>query len=248
MSFSMSLALLSCAVLGLRHGFDYDHLAAISDIVSVQERLPRSMILGLLYAVGHAATVAVLGIAVIIFQLSLPVGLARWAERMVGFTLIVLGIYVLGSILRKPEAFPPKSRAAMLLHSFRWAAWKLRAQLQLTAEAAPQFRTTNYGVRTVFCIGVIHGLGAETPSQLLIFLLAANLGGITKGLLGISMFLLGLLAMNTLMTAVAAGVFGVSTARPKLLGAATLLTASYSLAVGSLFFFNAGSWLHPLAS
>ena len=29
-------ALGSCLVLGLRHGFDYDHLAAISDITAVQ--------------------------------------------------------------------------------------------------------------------------------------------------------------------------------------------------------------------
>ena len=33
---SLQLALLSAAVLGFRHGFDYDHIAAISDITSVQ--------------------------------------------------------------------------------------------------------------------------------------------------------------------------------------------------------------------
>jgi len=32
MTTQLQLALLSCALLGLRHGFDYDHLAAISDI------------------------------------------------------------------------------------------------------------------------------------------------------------------------------------------------------------------------
>jgi len=40
-------------------------------------------------------------------------------------------------------------------------------------------------------IGVVHGLGAETPSQLMIFLLAANLGGIAKGFIGLAMFIGG---------------------------------------------------------
>ena len=34
---TLHLALLSAAVLGLRHGFDYDHIAAISDITSVEQ-------------------------------------------------------------------------------------------------------------------------------------------------------------------------------------------------------------------
>ena len=59
-------------------------------------------------------------------------------------------------------------------------------------------------------IGVVHGLGAETPSQLMIFLLAANLGGVGKGFIGLAMFIAGLLVMNTVMTASAVGLFGFS--------------------------------------
>lgn len=55
---------------------------------------------------------------------------------------------------------------------------------------------------------------AETPSQLMIFLLAANLGGAALGMAGLGMFLAGLLVMNALMTASAAGVFGVSRNHP----------------------------------
>ena len=40
-------------------------------------------------------------------------------------------------------------------------------------------------------VGVIHGLGAETPTQILLFLMAANLGGTAAGLLGLLMFILG---------------------------------------------------------
>jgi len=96
----VQLALFSSAVLGFRHGFDYDHIAAISDITSVQNSARRAMQLGLLYALAHAATVAVLGSAVIFFHLSLPHCIDRTAERLVGLTLVLLGIYVLGSLFR----------------------------------------------------------------------------------------------------------------------------------------------------
>src|SRR4249920_1127887 len=72
MNWQLELALLSCALLGLRHGFDYDHLAAITDITSVQRSWREGMRLGLLYALGHALTVAVLGAAVILLHLGLP--------------------------------------------------------------------------------------------------------------------------------------------------------------------------------
>ena len=60
MDWKIVLALVSCAVLGLRHGFDYDHLAAISDITAVQRSWKQGLRLGLTYAVGHAATVVLL--------------------------------------------------------------------------------------------------------------------------------------------------------------------------------------------
>ena len=46
----LQLALLSAALMGFRHGFDYDHIAAITDITSVQVNPKRAMRLGLLYA------------------------------------------------------------------------------------------------------------------------------------------------------------------------------------------------------
>jgi hypothetical protein len=41
------------------------------------------------------------------------------------------------------------------------------------------------------------GLGAETPSQLMILLLAANLGGIGNGFVSLAMFVAGPMVMNT---------------------------------------------------
>lgn len=240
---SLQLALLSAAMLGFRHGFDYDHIAAISDITSVQTSGRRAMRLGLIYAIGHAATVAVLGSLVVFFQLSLPHGIDRIAERLVGVTLLVLGIYVLGSMFN--GNYVPRSRFALFAHGARWVHWKLKGHWHPNL-AKPRPGSANYDVKSVFVIGIVHGLGAETPSQLLIFLLAANLGGVGKGFLGLGMFLAGLLVMNTIMTASAAGVFGVSTRMPKFQFAVTAVTAVYSLVVGSIFLFGSSSLLPPL--
>jgi hypothetical protein len=243
-SVTLEIALVSAAVLGLRHGFDYDHIAAISDITSVQSDRTRAMRLGLLYALGHAATVALLGTAVIFFQLSLPRGIDRIAERLVGLTLLVLGVYVLGSLFTGNST--PRSRFHILTAGLRWIHWKMKSYWHNHEIPAPSQGTWNYDAKSVIVVGVVHGLGAETPSQLMVFLLAANLGGLSRGFLGLTMFIAGLLTMNTIMTASAAGLFGVSSRLPRVQLVVTALTAIYSLAVGFLFLFGASSHLPAL--
>jgi high-affinity nickel permease len=239
---NLQLALLSAAVLGFRHGFDYDHIAAITDITSVQTSRGRGMRLGLFYALGHAATVALLGSVVIVFQLSLPHGIDRIAERLVGLTLLILGLYVLGS-LSKDNA-RPRSRFHLMAAIARWLHWKTKSYWHNHEIPRPAEKAWDYSWKSVIVIGVVHGLGAETPSQLMIFLLAANLGGIGKGFVGLVMFILGLLVMNTVMTASAVGIFGFGTRLPRFQIVVTALTALYSLAVGALFLFGS-SWLLP---
>jgi hypothetical protein len=238
---TLELALLSAGILGFRHGFDYDHIAAISDIASVQTTKARSMQLGLIYALGHATTVAALGSAVVFFQLSLPKGIDEIAQRLVGLTLLVLGIYVLGSLFRGNQKDVPKSRFMVLVTLIRWIHWKYQVYAEHQHLPHPSNASWSYDTKSVFLIGVVHGLGAETPSQLLIFLLAANLGGVSKGFFGLTMFLAGLLIMNTLMTAAAAGLFGFSTRIPKFQVVMTALTAGYSLVVGMLFLAGSAS-------
>ncbi len=48
--------------LGLRHGIDWDHIAAITDVTSSQPSRLRGFAMGTLYALGHAAVVLTLGL------------------------------------------------------------------------------------------------------------------------------------------------------------------------------------------
>ncbi len=257
MSTPLELALLSCLLLGLRHGFDYDHLAAITDITSVQRGWREGMRLGLLYALGHALTVAVLGVGVMFLHLSLPRGLDAVGERLVGATLVVLAMYVLFTLWRSRRHLAEhrgegsghrhvtRSRIALLISGAQYAHWRVRRVFD-PARPRPEAFAFRYDSGSVFTVGIIHGLGAETPSQLLLFLLAANLGGTSRGLIGLGCFIAGLLLMNTLMTASASGIFAGSTHRPRLQVTVTSLAAAYSFVVGAIFLLGLSDKLPPL--
>ncbi|HET6176334.1 MAG TPA: hypothetical protein VFE61_05325 [Candidatus Sulfotelmatobacter sp.] len=244
---NLRLALLSAAVLGFRHGLDYDHIAAITDISSVQAKARDAMRYGLLYVAGHATTIAVLGSLAVGFRVSLPAASNRWAERLVGITLLTLGIYVLGTFFRpSSHNHGPRTRITLLVNGLLGIYWRLTRIFGGTRVEAPQVFKDGYGTTSTFLVGVIHGLGAETPTQLLLFLMAANLGGTAAGLLGLAMFIVGLVAMNTLMCASAAGLFTSTWARPNAMRALTLMTSAYSIVVGTIFLFGVADKLPSL--
>lgn len=249
MSTKVELALFSCALLGLRHGFDYDHLAAITDITSVQRNLREGMRLGLLYALGHATTIAVLGTLVIVFRMALPAHLDAAGERIVGATLLVLTAYIVFDLFRRPShaghAHVPRSRIALLISGFQHIAWRI-GKTRNPALPRPQPFGFRYGGGSVFLIGVLHGLGAETPSQLVLFFLAANLGGTGLGFAGLLCFIAGLIGMNSLMTASASGIFASGRHRPRLQAISTGLTVVYSFAIGVIFLFGISDRLPSL--
>lgn len=234
---ALDLALLSAVALGFRHGFDYDHVAAITDIASVQPTPRQAMRMGLMYALGHAATVAVLGVITVALQLQLPAHLDDAMGRVVGVTLLVLGAYVLWTTVFRTgvHRHGPRTRITLLVNGVLWAWWRVRQAF--SRERIPQKRlfADGLGKAPSLVVGVIHGLGAETPTQLMIFLLAANLGGAAKGILGIAMFIVGMLAMNTLMCAAAAGLFRFSARRTGTMQWVAGLSAAYSILLGVLF-------------
>src|SRR2546427_11220465 len=79
---------------GFRHGIDWDHIAALTDITSSQDDSGRSMFFATLYALGHAVVVSVLGVAAIVFARQVPGAVDTLMERGVGATLILLGVFV----------------------------------------------------------------------------------------------------------------------------------------------------------
>ena len=278
---------------GFRHGIDWDHIAALTDITSSQTQPRRSMFFATLYALGHALVVLALGVAAIVLAARLPSGVDTVMERVVGATLIGLGLYVLFALARQRRGFRMRSRWMLLFSGVRaghrWARSKIRRE-QIVAivhdhshpvdeihehESAPELVVArpaastgmssgaalqhrhphrhvgsmpddpflDYAPKTAFGIGMIHGIGAETPTQILIFLTAAGAGGKGAGLLLLVSFLVGLLMSNTLIAL--AGTFGFlgATRNFGLYVVVSIVTATFSLLIGMLFLFGSASML-----
>jgi len=107
--------LLTALVLGLRHGVDWDHIAAIADLSGAAADRRRGFRLSFLYALGHAAVVFGLGCLAIIAGSAIPDGLDRWMGRIVGLTLIWLGVWVIVELIRHGRDFRLRSRWMLVL-------------------------------------------------------------------------------------------------------------------------------------
>ena len=204
----LALALLGLT-LGLRHGIDWDHIAAITDITSSvatggqaparttarrRERGGRvwalvqgnartarqeariGFFLATLYALGHASVVVVLGLLAIQAGAILPAWIDDVMERVVGGTLVVLGVWIFLSLWRDGRAFQLRSRW-MVVFAIVSRVWN-RAQRSLTGSVLEHSHSIpQYGSWTAFVIGMIHWVGSETGS---LSLLHSGACGATK--------------------------------------------------------------------
>src|SRR5881296_2767072 len=80
-------------LLGLRHATDPDHLTAVTTLVAGDERdARRAGRLGLAWGLGHATSLLVFGVPIVLFRGYLPEPLQMGAEAAVGVLIIVLAI------------------------------------------------------------------------------------------------------------------------------------------------------------
>lgn len=84
-------------LLGLRHASDPDHVAAVSTLIaSGRERATRSAAkLGLVWGLGHATSLFVFGVPVVLYSAYLPERVQRTAETGVGVVIVALAILLL---------------------------------------------------------------------------------------------------------------------------------------------------------
>ena len=287
-----ALGLIATALaLGFRHGFDWDHLAAITDVTSttstaeaaeldheavheraepeahahrhggpeelaIHETRPdgsshphppaprrvmaeqrRALLLGSLYALGHAAVVAALGTLALLFGAVLPDWVDRVMGPVVGATLLFLGIWVFASLYqyaRHGREFRLRSRWMLVFDSVRYAWRRFQARLHGHEHVDPM-EMSSYGVRTAFGVGMIHGIGAETGTQVL---LIAAIGGASSQGLGIPMmlaFIVGLLISNSIVVLVTATGFIASRVRERLYVVIGVVAGTFSLVIGAIF-------------
>ena len=283
----------SAFLFGFRHGIDWDHLAAITDITSSQEDRRKSVLYGTIYALGHALVVFVIGTIAILIGEELPEGVDAVMGRVVGFTLILLGVFVFVSLIRHGREFRMRSRWMLVFSGVRGAYRKVQGRRAgdatdhphdpddpvhvhepdgdhvavAVAEDLPVSQWhhghhgrpghhhhkhpepdafMNYGAGTAFVVGMLHGIGAETPTQVLIFATAVGAGGKGAGEAVLIAFLVGLLTSNSLITVGSAFGFLRASKNWTVYVTIAVLTGVFSLIVGTLLLFGKDTLLPAL--
>lgn len=178
-------------LLGLKHATDADHVVAVTTIVSKQKKLRNAAMVGAAWGIGHTFMIVIVGIAIIIFHLSIPEKLQLFFEFTVAIVLIALGIAnltgIMGAILQKLSGSHRHSHSHESspghMHSHAATGEPAHAHHETIAVLgfAPLIRP--------LIIGVIHGLAGSAAVTLLI------LGSITDERMAI--IYLGIFGLGT---------------------------------------------------
>jgi ABC-type nickel/cobalt efflux system permease component RcnA len=136
---TIGVVIVVALVLGLRHATDPDHLAAVTTLLaSGRERAARSAArLGFVWGLGHATSLFIFGLPIVLYRAYLPEQVQRGAETAVGVMIVVL--------------------ALMLLN--RWRLGRFHVQVH-----EHDGDRHSHGARTplqAYTIGVVHGIGGS---------------------------------------------------------------------------------------
>jgi hypothetical protein len=210
------------AALGARHALEPDHLAAVSTLIAERPRPRQAAALGALWGIGHAATLLVVGAALLLARGELPAGVVAAGEAVVAVMLIVLGARSVRLALRGGDGPATAHAHGGRLHVHRGAPRHLHLGEQTLA------------VRPLL-IGLVHGLaGSGGLTALALAEMPTTAGAIgyivTFGLGSIA----GMAAISGLAGASLARVVAGPRARAIAVGAAGALSVIVGLAWGAI--------------
>jgi high-affinity nickel-transport protein len=171
--------------LGMRHATDPDHVIAVSTIISRERSVAKAAFIGVLWGLGHTLTILVVGAAIILFGLAIPVRAGLTMEFCVGLMLILLGVLNLtGAMKWMSEKFspahPPVTGEHAHLHEhearlhFHWHSHTPAIEHHAESLAPPQSLERSFAglgvyqaLRPLF-VGIVHGLAGSAAVALLV--------------------------------------------------------------------------------
>ncbi|HBH00350.1 MAG TPA: high-affinity nickel-transport family protein [Candidatus Rokubacteria bacterium] len=199
-------------VLGLQHATDSDHLVAVATIVTRERRLAAGALVGVLWGVGHMATLTAAGVVIVGLRLGVPLGVATGLELAVAAMLVLLGALRLRDAARGVGAVPRAHLAAAhdhghleAVHSHPHAHGErvhahphVHPSRRLAAALAAGRGRLPLGA---LAVGAVHGLAGSAAAALLVLATLPTLGG---ALAYLAVFGLGTIGGMTALTAVMA--------------------------------------------
>lgn len=204
---SLSIALGLGFLLGLKHATEADHLVAVTTIVSEQRSVWRSMMVGVLWGIGHTAALFAAGLLIIVLHVAIPERIAALLELAVAAMITILGARILYLLLRDrrrlhvhTHTHDGRTHSHLHFHD--------REDEHRVSDAdrhnAPAHHRGLRGLRPVF-IGVVHGLAGSAVLTLLVLTEIVGNGG--SRALGLAYLLIfgagsigGMLVMSALIS------------------------------------------------
>ena len=178
-------------LLGLRHAFEPDHLAAVSTLATrPSTHLWSAARLGLVWGLGHTATVGIVVLFIIVLGIQLPERFWPTAELLVAALLVLLGSVVIWRYVRGRWHLHAHSHASgphLHLHSHSHAAGHEHAHSRVDARRSLGFGIA-HGLAGSGTIAALLVAAAPDPASRIAYFAAFGIGTVV-GMLGVSLTL-----------------------------------------------------------
>jgi ABC-type nickel/cobalt efflux system permease component RcnA len=180
----LTLGFVVALLLGARHATDADHLTAVSTLILSDDRRGgrRAGVLGLFWGLGHATTLFLFGIPIVVFGARLPDAVGRAAEFLVGVVTAFLAVRLLlrwrrGYFHSHPHRHGDVRHTHPHVHEHAPKAGHPAAHPHRHAEGMGR------SPATAFSIGLMHGLGGSAGIGILLVASVADRVNAVAGLL-----------------------------------------------------------------
>jgi hypothetical protein len=201
--------------LGMRHATDPDHVVAVTAILTRERRLAAATRTGMVWGLGHSLTVLLVGCAIIVLKIQIPVRLGLAMEFGVAIVLILLGLPAVSALLKTigtragPACQPIAAAAALRVHAHfhshhGFAHSHVHAHHDDEAvhrshlfDSGAAYTPAPRSALKSFGVGLVHGLAGSAAISLFV------LGAIPQPLWGaayLGVFCLGTIAGMMLIT------------------------------------------------
>ena len=168
-------------LLGLRHASDPDHLVAVSTLLATESDRParRAARLGLAWGAGHASSLVVLGIPVVLLGKHVPGPVQETADVLVGLAIMALAVRLVRH-WRRGAFHAHEHRHNHVSHRHLHA--HARGETHVHEHRPPRSAAQAYGV------GVLHG---GSGSAAIVVLLLASIGSRATAAAALAVFAAG---------------------------------------------------------
>lgn len=179
----MLSTLLLGLLIGAKHAFESDHLAAVASLTTRANGLPQALRLGAAWGLGHTLTLLLAGAAVLTLDSVMPEQMADALESAVGVMLILLGADVVRRTWRDCVHYHTHQHG----ETAHFHAHSHRAEMDHARSAHRHEHLAGFPLRALL-IGCVHGMAGTAA---LVLLTLQTIHSFWTGILYIVLFGLG---------------------------------------------------------